>query len=133
MIVMVKTDDDDDDDDDAALTYNRNGFSQFPFKGMDSSQRLLLRNGIIDEIPGLMCPKDREGATSKNVILVVGDGMGWEMVRAGAIAKRVLAELGELGCDAVSGECPDSLKESAKAAFFGRTTAHYYTEGKNQL
>lgn len=114
----------------AAPTCDSEGFSKYPFLGSENSQRLLLHNGVISEIPPEMCPKDREGATSKNVILVVGDGMGWEMIRAGAIAKRVIAELGELGCDAVSGECPDDLKESAKAAFAGRTTADYYTEGK---
>lgn len=116
----------------SASTCNEDGFSRFLFKGMDNSQRLLLRNGVIDEIPPLLCPKDREETSSKNVILVVGDGMGWEMVRSGAIAKRVLTELGELGCDPVSGECPNNLKEEAKAAFNGRTTSDYYTEGKIQ-
>lgn len=54
------------------------------------------------------------------------------MVRAGAIAKRVIEELGELGCDSKSGECPDDRKEAAKSAFEGRTTADYYTEGMIQ-
>ena len=51
------------------------------------------------------------------------------MVRAGAIAKRVIEELGELGCDSMSGECPDDLKEAAKSAFEGRALGDYYTEG----
>jgi hypothetical protein len=51
------------------------------------------------------------------------------MVRAGAIAKRVIQELGELGCDSKSGECPDDLKEEAKKAFEGRSIGDYYTEG----
>ncbi len=51
------------------------------------------------------------------------------MLRSGAIAKRVIEELGELGCDSLSGECPDDLKEAAMDAFSGRTTADYYTEG----
>ena len=51
------------------------------------------------------------------------------MVRAGAIAKRVIKELGELGCDSMSGECPDDLKEAAKRAFEGRSIDDYYTEG----
>lgn len=51
------------------------------------------------------------------------------MVRSGAIAKRVIKELGELGCDPVSGECPEELKQEAKDAFAGRTTADYYSEG----
>ena len=51
------------------------------------------------------------------------------MVRAGAIAKRVIEELGELGCDSKSGECPEDLKEKAKKAFEGRSLGDYYTEG----
>ena len=50
-----------------------------------------------------------------------------EMTRAGAIAKRILDELEELGCDTSTG-CPDN--EAAMAAFEGRTLADYYTEGK---
>ena len=38
--------------------------------GKDSSERLLLREGIIDEIPGSLC----DSTQGKNVILVVGDG-----------------------------------------------------------
>jgi hypothetical protein len=54
---------------------NKDGSSDYPYKGMDNSQRLLLREGVISEIPSTQCPKDREGAINKNVILVVGDGM----------------------------------------------------------
>ena len=41
------------------------------------------------------------------MILVVGDGMGWEMIRAGAITKRVISELESLGVDiqVPAGEC----------------------------
>ena len=41
---------------------------------MDSAQRLLLREGVIDEIPPDLCGNAKNA--SKNVILVVGDGMG---------------------------------------------------------
>lgn len=52
------------------------GLSHFPHKGMDNSQRLLYREGVISEIPTLLCPQDRDMANiTKNVILVVGDGM----------------------------------------------------------
>jgi hypothetical protein len=57
---------------------NKDGSSDYPYQGLDNSQRLLLREGIIDSIPGQMCPKDREvdgKVPGKNVILVVGDGM----------------------------------------------------------
>ena len=45
--------------------------------GYDTSERLLLREGLIDEIPSSLCGSEK---TQKNVILIVGDGMGWEMV-----------------------------------------------------
>jgi hypothetical protein len=105
---------------------NRDGIPLFPFYGDDSEQRMLLRNGIIDEIPLNVCEVG-EGKVKKNVILVVGDGMGWEMVRAGAIARQIIDELEELGCDTKEG-CP-GLKE-ALDAFEGRTLEDYYTEGK---
>lgn len=62
---------------------------------LDNSVRLLKREGIIGDIPKSLCSKFREpeedGAeplrTDKNVILVIGDGMGWEMIRAGAIVR----------------------------------------------
>ena len=49
------------------------GYSELPFNGVDNSFRLLQREGIIEEIPTSLC--GREGG--KNVILVIGDGMGW--------------------------------------------------------
>jgi hypothetical protein len=104
-------------------TCSDTGFSAFPFLGHDTSERLLLREGVIDEIPASLCGNPK----SKNVILVVGDGMGWEMVRAGAIARRVIDELEGMGCDTKTG-CPDLTM--AAEAFKGRTLADYYTEGK---
>jgi hypothetical protein len=53
--------------------------------------------------------------------------MGWEMVRAGAVGKRVVDELTELGCDIAKG-C--SGNQAAIAAFAGRSLADFYTEGK---
>ena len=100
-----------------------NGFSRFPDMGKDNSERLLLREGVIDAIPSSLCGHNN----TKNVILVVGDGLGWEMTRAGAIAKRVLDELKALGCDTMTG-CPDNA--AAMEAFQGRTLDDYYTEGK---
>ena len=38
----------------------------------DNSERLLLREGLIDEIPSSLCKNSAEG---KNVMLVIGDGM----------------------------------------------------------
>jgi alkaline phosphatase len=93
---------------------------------MDSSERLLLREGVIDKIPRSLCGNDG----GKNVILVVGDGMGWEMVRAGAIAKRVVTELERMGCDIATG-CPDNI--AAQERFAGRVLADYYTEGKQNM
>jgi len=126
---------------------------------------MLLREGIIDEIPASLCSNSANG---KNVMLVVGDGMvsdidplftffhyashfvcdylvtsykvvntkkyllfccqGWEMVRAGAVAKAIIDELESMGCDTKFG-CT-SMAEYAKAAFSGRSLDDYYTEGK---
>jgi hypothetical protein len=97
-------------------------FSKFPNGGADSSERLLLREGVIDQIPKSLC--GNKGG--KNVILVVGDGMGWEMVRAGAIARKVVNELESIGCDIAAG-CVGNT--AAMARFEGRTLADYYTEG----
>ncbi|CAB9497259.1 Alkaline phosphatase H [Seminavis robusta] len=104
-------------------TCNPSGMSNYAFLGKDNSERLLLREGVIDSIPSTLCGRNN----SKNVILVVGDGMGWEMNRAGAIAKRVVQELESLGCDTKVG-CPDNT--AAMEAFAGRTLQDYYTEGK---
>ena len=90
---------------------------------LDNSERLLHREGVIDEIPKSLC--GNEGG--KNVMLVVGDGMGWEMICAGAIAKLVIDELEGWGCDTTTG-CPE-MKDAAMAAFAGRTLDDYYTEG----
>eukprot|EP00956_Cyclotella_meneghiniana_P019253 scaffold32871_cov31-Cyclotella_meneghiniana.AAC.2 len=107
-----------------------------PVAGMDNSMRLLKREGIISEIPTSLCEKNRpvpDGETpkqGKNVILVVGDGMGWEMIRAGAIAKLVIKELEGLGVDIKTGAETDALAASAKAAFAGRVLNDYYIAGK---
>lgn len=98
-----------------------------PFLGQDNSERLLLREGVIDEIPSDLCANP-EG--SKNVILVVGDGMGWEMIRAGAIAKLVIDELEDMGCDTKTGCANSNVGDRVLKAFKGRSLAHYYTEGK---
>ena len=104
--------------------------SNYPFLGQDSSERLLLREGVIDSIPEDLCGQPDK---SKNVILVIGEGMGWEMIRAGAIAKRVLEELENMGCDPKTG-CPNSdVGDDVLKAFVGRTLADYYTEGKPKV
>jgi hypothetical protein len=51
---------------------------------------------------------------------------GWEMTRAGAIARQVIDELESLGCDTMEG-CPDN--DAAREAFAGRSLSDYYTEG----
>jgi len=105
-----------------------NGLQVFPFVGEDSAQRLLKREGVIDTIPSNLCNiKDDPNRKPKNVIMVVGDGMGWEMARAGSIARQVLDELESLGCNTMEG-CPDN--QAAQDAFKGRTLGDYYTAGK---
>lgn len=101
--------------------------SAFPYLGRENSERLLLREGAITRIPSSLCGN---AAGSKNVILVVGDGMGWEMTRAGVIAKKVVAELKSLGCDIVTG-CPGN--QAALNTFAGRTLSNYYTEGNDPI
>ena len=49
------------------------------------------------------------------------------MVRAGAIARKVIDELEDLGCNTKEGGCDSSLKD----LFAGRTLSDYYTEGKS--
>jgi len=93
--------------------------------GPVTSQQFLLDNGIISKLPTSLCT----AGTGKNVILVIGDGMGWEMARAGAIAKRVLDELTGLGVDTVNGST-GAVADAAKAAFAGRQLKDYYLEGK---
>jgi hypothetical protein len=55
------------------------------------------------------------------------------MERTGAIAKRILVELAEIGCDAKSGECMENQKANALARFAGRTLSDYYTKGEHQF
>ena len=104
------------------------GLQLFPFVGEDSAQRMLVREGVIDAIPKNLCNiTDDPSRKQKNVILVVGDGMGWEMARSGAIARQVLDELKSLGCDTMKG-CPDN--QDAIDAFKRRSLEDYYTEGR---
>jgi hypothetical protein len=138
--VVPEDDEDDDDDDDdttvggqtniGAATCRSGGLQLFPFVGEDSAQRMLLREEVINSIPSNLCNiTDDPERKRKNVILVVGDGMGWEMTRSGAIAKQVLNELKSLGCDTKTG-CQDN--QDAIDAFKGRSLDDYYTEGKNK-
>lgn len=98
------------------------------------------QTGIIDIVPSSLCEdlrstgEDEEAPPKKgkNVILVVGDGMGWEMIRAGAVAKQIIAELEELGVDIKEGATGD-IKSAAKEAFAGRTLDDYYTEGEHDI
>lgn len=98
------------------------GLSQQPFQGRDSPERLLVREGILPQMPTSRCGNTNR----KNVILAIGDGMGYEMARAGAIARRVIDELESLGCNTTLG-CPNNT--AAMAAFQGRNLSYYYTEG----
>lgn len=52
---------------------NPDGFSKYPNLGRENSERLLLQEGVITKIPKSLCGNNG----TKNVILVVGDGMGW--------------------------------------------------------
>ena len=92
--------------------------------GPQTSLQLLLDNKIITKMPSSLCT----AGTGKRVILVIGDGMGWEMARAGAIAKRVLDELKTMGVDTVNGST-GTVADAAKAAFSGRQLKDYYLEG----
>jgi hypothetical protein len=105
------------------------GLQLFPFVGEDSAQRMLKREGVINTIPSNLCNiADDPDRKPKNVIMVVGDGMGWEMARAGSIARQVLDELESLGCNTMEG-CPDN--QAAQDAFKGRNLGDYYTAGKS--
>ena len=106
-------------------TCNVAGMPRFPFKGKNNAERMLLKAGNISQIPTSRC--GNQGA--KNVFLVVGDGMGWEMTRAGAVAKQVIQELEELGCNITTG-CPNNTL--AMDGFRGRTLDDYYTEGRKK-
>lgn len=106
-----------------AATCDPSGLSKFPYLGRENSERLLLKEGAITRIPKSLC--GNSGA--KSVILVVGDGMGWEMTRAGVIAKKVIAELTKLGCSIATG-CAGN--QAILNAFSGRTLNNYYIEGR---
>ena len=60
---------------------------------------------------------------AKNIILVIGDGMGWEMARSGAIYNQVSKEISSLK---LAGQTDDQIK----AVFANRTLDYYYTSGK---
>lgn len=55
--------------------------------------------------------------------------MGWEMIRAGAVAKRVIKELEGMGVDIKNGST-GAIAAAAKAAFAGRVLNDYYIAGK---
>ena len=57
---------------------------------------------------------------AKNVIVMIGDGMGWEMSRAGAIQAEVEAEIPE-----IREANPDITNEEIAAHFDGRTLDDY--------
>lgn len=88
--------------------------------------RNLLKQGVIDSIPPGLCG---DASKSKNVILVIGDGMGWEMIRAGAIARQVVDELEAMGIDVHAGAATEEAAAMAKSAFANRTYNDYYTQG----
>jgi hypothetical protein len=52
------------------------------------------------------------------------------MVRAGAIGKRVVEELENLGCNITTGCADTDVGAAARQAFADRTLDDYYTEGK---
>ena len=62
---------------------------------------------------------------AKNVILIIGDGMGWEMARAAAIYNQVQAEITSY---------LEAGKKSAEiqSIFSEKTLSHYYIEGKGE-
>ena len=62
---------------------------------------------------------------AKNVILMIGDGMGWEMSRASAIQAEIEREIARIRT-----EEPNITDEEIAARFQGRTLDDYYTEGK---
>jgi alkaline phosphatase len=62
---------------------------------------------------------------AKNVILMIGDGMGWEMSRAGAIQKQIEQEIAQ-----IRAENPRITNKQIAARFDGRTLDDYYLAGK---
>ena len=62
---------------------------------------------------------------AKNVILMIGDGMGWEMTRASAIQAQIEAEIVQ-----IRESNPDLSNKEIASRFEGRTLDDYYTEGR---
>ena len=60
---------------------------------------------------------------AKNVILIIGDGMGWEMARSAAIYNQVEKEITTL-------KAAGKTDLEIKAVFASRTLDYYYTSGK---
>ena len=60
-----------------------------------------------------------------NVILMIGDGMGWEMSRAAAIQAEIEREIAQ-----IRQENPNLSEAEIAERFVGRTLEDYYTEGK---
>ena len=60
---------------------------------------------------------------AKNIILIIGDGMGWEMARSGAIYNQVEKEIASLKLEG-------KTDVQIKAVFANRTLDYYYTSGK---
>ncbi len=62
---------------------------------------------------------------AKNVILMIGDGMGWEMTRASAIQAEIEQEIAE-----IREENPHITNEEIASRFDGRSLDDYYTKDK---
>lgn len=62
---------------------------------------------------------------AKNVILMIGDGMGWEMTRASAIQAQIEQEIAQ-----IREQNPNLTNSEIASRFDGRTLDDYYTEGK---
>jgi alkaline phosphatase len=62
---------------------------------------------------------------AKNIVLIIGDGMGWEMSRASAIYSQIEKEI-----DALLGEGKSSIEITG--LFADRTLDDYYTSGKGE-
>ncbi|MEL6929390.1 MAG: alkaline phosphatase [Cyanobacteria bacterium J06600_6] len=60
-----------------------------------------------------------------NVILMIGDGMGWEMSRAAAIQAQIEQEIAQ-----IRQKNPNLSDREIAARFQGRTLSDYYTAGK---
>jgi len=62
---------------------------------------------------------------AKNIVLIIGDGMGWEMSRASAIYSQIEKEI-----DTLLGEGKSAIEISG--LFADRTLDDYYTSGKGE-